>query len=461
MTSVKSIMILSGESRNMSIKSTISLIIMLILKLLTYYTVAEKIMGISTKGRKKYKAVVSPFYVYLMFLFMSVIPESPKAYLIYSFFAAIMLAIIYGKKDLASIVSFFSSAIGIELFLYLYRNIQTILQKGPSITLTQRIIDLGFNGYIRIYLLTYLTVLLLSFLWINYRNSDGRYTLYFIIPLVCAEIIICIWMWLAPFLVNMKYLDYSSKSGYLFSYVVALVIMVAAFLTGIIFLDMQRYRALAKQNRILLNAQTAHYSYMEETVENTRKFRHDIKNHLISLNHILEENDYSRARNYLDEITEHCNDLKFKYNSGNYVIDAMIEEQNAVAQKYGIDFSLTGALPNELKIETYDLCTIVGNLLSNAVEGASNTNNRRYVAVELGYYNHFIHINVKNSTSGRKKWSITAKSDIANHGYGLLNIREAVNKYNGIIKIESTDHDFESDVLVPDEPPGSESSYSI
>ena len=85
-----------------------------------------------------------------------------------------------------------------------------------------------------------------------------------------------------------------------------------------------------------------------------------------------------------------------------------------------------------------DLCSVVGNLLNNAIQGAMDApEGKRYITfkadVEL---NNDIYIVVSNSFDGVVKKEngkyFTTKSN--GHGIGLESIQTTVNKYNGYVK---------------------------
>ena len=127
----------------------------------------------------------------------------------------------------------------------------------------------------------------------------------------------------------------------------------------------------------------------------------------------------------------------------------MINEQVKAAQKQAIEFELTGGLPKKINISNYDLCVIFGNALANAVEGAAKTDDKRYVKVNLGYYNQYLHINIKNSAI-YQKWRRTTKRDSQNHGFGLMNIYQCVEKLHGDVQIKRDKNEFMIDIVIMD-----------
>ena len=120
-----------------------------------------------------------------------------------------------------------------------------------------------------------------------------------------------------------------------------------------------------------------------------------------------------------------------------------------MAEEYGVDLKVEGSLPNDLRIDQYDLCVIFGNALVNAVEGAARVPSDRYASVRLGYYNNYIHIEVENSSVLRGRLR-TSKKDKNSHGYGLVNIRECVDKLSGDVRVVQKEDSFLIDILIRD-----------
>lgn len=71
----------------------------------------------------------------------------------------------------------------------------------------------------------------------------------------------------------------------------------------------------------------------------------------------------------------------------------------------------------------------------------------KYVKTKLGAFNGYINIVVKNSSEVKSDFK-TTKSDKDNHGYGLLILRESVNRLNGDIKIMNNGNEFITDVII-------------
>ena len=72
---------------------------------------------------------------------------------------------------------------------------------------------------------------------------------------------------------------------------------------------------------------------------------------------------------------------------------------------------------------------------------------KRFIKIQIGYYNEYLSIIIVNSSLAEKDLK-TSKKDKVNHGYGLVNIKKTVEKYNGNLKIEQAHESFKVDIIL-------------
>ena len=107
--------------------------------------------------------------------------------------------------------------------------------------------------------------------------------------------------------------------------------------------------------------------------------------------------------------------------------------------------------PKICKISAYDLCTIFSNLLSNALEAAEKSAEKR-ISMECRYTKESIIIITNNTfkDEGQFRHSkiITTKKDIEYHGFGVENIKDAVVRNHGMIDIDIKDSIYSITVML-------------
>lgn len=202
------------------------------------------------------------------------------------------------------------------------------------------------------------------------------------------------------------------------------------------------YRAMASMNEHYLETEVAHFEAYQKTQVETRRIRHDMKNHLHSLEYLLNENDIEGAKEYLHEIGIEVIQLDIDIHTGNSIVDAIINEKQQTASMYHITIKSDGLFPDAFHIKPVDLCTIFANALDNAIEATKEVNSAKHRSINIqiktqGQYVFLIFENPMAETKQIRTSEIgkTSKEDTINHGFGLLNIQNAVKKYNGDMEL--------------------------
>lgn len=208
-----------------------------------------------------------------------------------------------------------------------------------------------------------------------------------------------------------------------------------------------RHKEADKMNRELLDLQNAYYVELQKKNWDIRCFKHNIKNHIICLKYLLENKNLTAAVEYISQMEEQIKQFSPRYHLGNPVVDAILNEKSTFINEKNIDLKTHGTFPHTIKITDYDLCTIFANALENAVEACNEVTGKRFIKIQIGYYNEYLSIIIVNSSVAEKDLK-TSKKDKVNHGYGLVNIKKTVEKYNGNLKIEQAHESFKVDIIL-------------
>lgn len=216
---------------------------------------------------------------------------------------------------------------------------------------------------------------------------------------------------------------------------------------------------LYEMQRSSLKNEIRHY-------ERIRKIQHDIKNQLLGIRYFLKNGELEKASDYVDEL---LNDLLFgkneeQVNLSEYTMpqtaesfsgslwESLIEMKLLEADRKGIMTDKKIMAVSSLDIDPVDLCTILGNLLDNAIEAEERNDSRRELSIEIQGYTSFFCIFVKNWVDeGRRnevQKLISYKEDSELHGIGLHNVRDAVGKYKGKFEMGIEDGYFCTKIIL-------------
>lgn len=212
-------------------------------------------------------------------------------------------------------------------------------------------------------------------------------------------------------------------------------------LFGGTFLALYLYARSQQQNQIIryqeqaeqqMQAQLKHMDEIILRQNELRAFRHDINNQLTALSGYLDAGDLAGSRQYLAGISDHFKRASLAINTGNNALDAILSAKRALAENHGIRFTSKLRVQENLPIAPEDLCIIFGNALDNAIEACDRlpADAERAISLHLLQDAHTLTCIVTNTAPSRRGASfVTSKADKAQHGFGLNNIREALDKY--------------------------------
>jgi len=193
--------------------------------------------------------------------------------------------------------------------------------------------------------------------------------------------------------------------------------------------------------------------------ERIRKIHHDLNNHMSSLQYLIGDGEYDKAAQYIERFRSTIPVKEAAIHTGNTMLDSLLREKAAQAEGIGAEVMITADLTGLGAISDFDLCTIFGNILDNAIEACSQVTQPRgrYIHLRSAAYAGYTVITLSNSYEGerlRAPFSFkTTKADAENHGYGLANVRAALDKYGGVLSAKAHQHkqQFALSIMIPQE----------
>ena len=178
--------------------------------------------------------------------------------------------------------------------------------------------------------------------------------------------------------------------------------------------------------------------------EHVRKMRHDLKNHVTTLNMLLsdEEHGQERAKQYLLEYVRQTAALQEFVKTKNSVADAVLNAKLMYCKEQDIP-AVISVDKNIRGLTQTELCCVLGNLLDNAIEAELKLSKaQRKIEIKIVMIEEVLDILIRNRIAEpvlqdvQKVENIgTTKQDAENHGFGLKNVREIVKKYDGFMDL--------------------------
>lgn len=211
-------------------------------------------------------------------------------------------------------------------------------------------------------------------------------------------------------------------------------------------------RELEKENEFKIDKMQKQFEYYQSKQadeERVKSIYHDMKNHLLVLQNKENNEESQKMIKELQKQIENCENYE---HTGNSFLDIIIKDKLKIAKEKQIDLMVVIDFKDIDFIKPLDISTIFGNSIDNAIEGVEKVSKEnRVILVKAGKVNNFISIVVENNYNENEKLGNrrTTKKDNFLHGYGISNIRNAVEKYNGTCTITKENGKFTLKILIP------------
>ena len=130
----------------------------------------------------------------------------------------------------------------------------------------------------------------------------------------------------------------------------------------------KRMKRYLEMEKTLKDTQKNYYEAMLAKEEDTRRFRHDVLNHLIALGELTKQGEMKPVADYVEEIQGDIVKIQQKcYSIGNTIIDAFLNYYVQMLED-DVEVNVTGCLTREVAISDVELCTIFSNLIKNSLQ---------------------------------------------------------------------------------------------
>lgn len=196
--------------------------------------------------------------------------------------------------------------------------------------------------------------------------------------------------------------------------------------------------------------QYRYYQEMEQKLEDSRKTVHDMKNHLQAMERLYQTGEAEKGRQYGNDLRQLLNSFRQDYYTDNRVLNIVINDKAERGKMSGVPVACALNQIDLSFMKEMDITTIFANLLDNAIEAACEAR-EPWTKLKADNVRDFIVISVENSTKNSPvlNESRLNSSKEGHQGYGLENVKRALEKYNGHLRIETGENTFKVSLFIP------------
>ena len=192
-------------------------------------------------------------------------------------------------------------------------------------------------------------------------------------------------------------------------------------------------------------AYAAELDILAQSEEKVNALRHDMKHHLNELMIMAKDGSNDTIVDYLKSMEEYMSHPSEFVRSGNKEVDGLLNYMIGKAKESLKCVEYKVSVPENLKINIFDLNVLLGNLLDNAVFAAENSS-EKLLRIRVHYKKGMLFIEIQNSFDHvlkiRDGKFLSTKTNGKEHGIGMQNARSVVEKYNGTMEIRNQNHIF-------------------
>ena len=209
--------------------------------------------------------------------------------------------------------------------------------------------------------------------------------------------------------------------------------------------------------RAIIEQQNEYYvkqfDMIRENMGNVERLKHDMKNHIFMLKSLYDNEKKDEYEEYFEEILKEVEGREKIINSGNVIVDSIVNYKLESLRADNVELLVNINIPAKMEVSDFDLTTILGNLLDNAIRAVKETEKNKYLSIDIQYKSGRLIIRFVNSYKHIEKskmgnYFISTKEDKNKHGIGQINIERTVDEYDGIIDVKYGDKKFETMIIL-------------
>lgn len=247
------------------------------------------------------------------------------------------------------------------------------------------------------------------------------------------------------YLINKRLLAYAFREHFILTvYLLLFVVVAYGIYTIFTYKKVLQEKELAWERNKLLEEK---YTQLNEHYMSNAKLYHDMNSHLQAIRYMAQNQDLGEITGYIDSMEEGMRHGSITTFTGVDIVDAILTEQVQKAKDLGIEMQVEAhMIPVDIQLENWELCSLFSNLLNNCLEAEP-----AHVQIMVKAVKHMLLIQTKNDYKVEPKivnGHCQTHKKGSNHGWGLKNVEDIVEKYEGSIGYSKENGVFDVDIML-------------
>lgn len=231
----------------------------------------------------------------------------------------------------------------------------------------------------------------------------------------------------------------------LFSFLINLGAMVVYFMVAKLIHQTEQNLMLQMVNNQLA-IQNVQYESLQERMEETRKARHDLRQHMLVIASFAEKKQYDELQEYIEHYRNTHTEARQLVYCSHMALNALISYYGQLCEERSIHYETELSLPQKLSISDADLTVLFGNLLENAADGCLGLPwEERFVRLQIACEKETTLVFCIANACGEKSQKESGHFLSSKHegfGIGIESAQNIAKRYNGVLNIEEAEGRF-------------------
>lgn len=221
--------------------------------------------------------------------------------------------------------------------------------------------------------------------------------------------------------------------------------------------DIEIAREKQMRDELIIELNSKQYNKIQSNIEQMKRVRHDIRQHIHVMEQLIEEKKYDEVRRYLKEYDGSIPEgVKIKF-CENLSINALIGYYYSVAEEKHISVQFDVAALAYSNVDDIDMNILLGNAIENAMDACQRLpEDKRRIKLCVRKMGKQIFITIDNQFDGYVKDKhgsmLSGKRNYEKPGYGNASMDAVTAKYNGQIKREVNGDRYQVSIVLKDRP---------
>lgn len=188
-----------------------------------------------------------------------------------------------------------------------------------------------------------------------------------------------------------------------------------------------------------------------ESQSRIRALKHDMKNHILTLQGLAKGAEQEKLLEYLASMQEFMVNPSEHVYTGNEALDSLLNYKIRRAEESLKTVETDIVVPEQMRLYSFDLNVVLGNLLDNAIAAAEQTQ-EQLLRLRMRMDKGILFLCMVNSCSGIPDGVCDigkmAEKAAYGHGIGLANVKRIVEKYHGEMDMSCEENRMITEVML-------------